>query len=345
MVDLTVVDLALQGGGAHGAFTWGVLDRLLEEERIGLGAISGASAGAMNAAVMADGWLADGRVGAQRALWTFWKRVSRAAHSYTLRRSPFGWMFDPWRIPQPPWGVFAETLARYLSPYQLNPLNWNPIIEILNDLIDFERLRRAAHPRLFISATNVRTDGMRIFRNPELSGAVLMASACLPHIFQAVTIDGEHYWDGGYVANPALLPLINESAPHDLIIVQLNPSVRPEIPRSAAAIIGRLNEITFNASLMKELRSVALLQAALREEAVGSTFRHPLFEQVNRLLVHRIAADAEALRVDGKSKLYPEWEFLIHLHGLGRKAADDWLSRHFDDLHRRSTVDLASFTV
>ncbi|MFM9849679.1 MAG: patatin-like phospholipase family protein [Hyphomicrobiaceae bacterium] len=346
-----VLDLALQGGGAHGAFTWGVLDRLLDEKRVRCAAVSGASAGAINAVVMADGLLGGGPQGAQRALWAFWKRISRAAHDRPSN-NPFQALFLPdWMNPSPwsslgPWAATmaywsdaTRAFARIYSPYQWNPLNLNPLLDLMTDQIDFEGLRSSASIRLFISATSVKTGGLRIFRNHELTPRAVMASACLPHVFQAVEIDGEAYWDGGYLGNPALLPLISESEPEDLLVVQLNPPVRNEKPRSMGGISARLNEITFNASLMKELKGIALLKQALDEENLAHHFRHPLFNQVRHLRLHRIAAEETAFQLDMKSKLDVEWECLIRLHGLGARAAEEWLRRHRDDLGRRSSLN------
>jgi len=352
MADAVNLELALQGGGAHGAFTWGVLDRLLDEERLNWRAISGASAGALNAVAMADGLIEGGRAGAQRALWALWKRISREAHRPRFAGSPYHALFlsgesgstQP-RAFRPWWSAplmrMAENFTRTFSPYQFNPFNLNPLIGVLNEQIDFARLRRDDAVRLFISATSVRTGGLKIFRNAELSAEAVMASACLPHLFQAVVIDGEPYWDGGYVGNPALLPLIAESEPHDLMIIQLNPPLRRDVPRTAGAIVGRLNEITFNTSLMKELHGIALLKQALAEEGSrGTKLRHPLFEQVRSLLLHRIAADGDLFAPDVSSKLDPQWRFLLRLHGLGTRTADAWLSRHGTDLGKRSTLDL-----
>jgi NTE family protein len=353
MPETIELDLALQGGGAHGAFTWGVLDRLLDETWIDCRAISGTSAGAMNAVVMADGLLRGGRSEAQKGLWAFWKAISRAAHRSVMRANPFHAMFLPDTQEGPSWYGFerlwdwpsqwlrlADALTRMFSPYELNPLNLNPLIDIVRDQVDFARLRRTNKLRLFVSATNVRTGGLTIFRNGDLSAEAVMASACVPHLFQAVEIDGDAYWDGGYVGNPALLPLIAESEPHDLLIVQLNPPARNALPRTASTILGRVNEITFNTSLMKELRSIALVKRALAAEEGGRKLAHPLFNQLSALRLHRISADESAFKLGVKSKHDPEWEFLIRLHGLGVRVAESWLDANRGDLGRRSTLAL-----
>jgi len=354
--DSIALDLALQGGGAHGAFTGGVLDRLLDEPRIHVAAISGASAGAMNAAVLASGLLGGGRTEAKQALHRFWKSISKSAHS-APSRSPFHslflhsdlvssqWsQFGPWEASLAFWSAVADTFTRTFSPYEWNPLNFNPLLDLLSEVVDFERLRTTEDIQLFISATNVRSGALKVFRNTEMSARAVMASACLPQLFQAIEIDGEAYWDGGYLGNPALLPLIAESEPSDLFIIQLNPSVRGDRSRTAAGIASRLNEITFNASLMKDLRSIALLKQALDDEPPGHEFKHPLFNQVCKLRLHRIVADEATFNLRTANKLAPEWAFLLDLHDQGQRAADAWLTRHRDDLGQRSTLDLESLT-
>src|ERR1700731_376712 len=254
-----LVDLALQGGGSHGAFTWGVLDRLIEEPWLRIEAISGTSAGAMNAAVVADGWTEGGAEGARAALETYWRRVSRAAAFSPLQRSPLDRLMGRWTLPPPPAYVAMDLMARVLSPYDLNPLGLNPLRTILVESIDFDRLA-AAPIKLFITATNVRTGRGRIFRNAQITPDVLLASACLPTMFQAVEIEGEAYWDGGYSGNPTITPLVRECSSRDTILVQINPRERLEPPRTASEILDRLNEISFNSPLMKELRMIALLR-------------------------------------------------------------------------------------
>ena len=256
-----LVDLALQGGGSHGAFTWGVLDRLLEEPWIKIEAISGTSAGAMNAAVLVDGWSRGGADGARAALDTYWRRVSRAAAFSPLQRSPLERLTGRWTLDTSPAYLAIDLMSRVFSPYDLNPMGFNPLRQILAESIDFERL--AASPiKLFITATNVHTGRGRIFRNGQITPDVLLASACLPTMFQAVEIDGEAYWDGGFAGNPTITPLVRESDAHDTILVQINPRERLNTPRTAGDILDRLNEISFNSPLMKELRMIALLRQA-----------------------------------------------------------------------------------
>jgi len=326
-----LIDLALQGGGSHGAFTWGVLDRLLEEPRFYIAAISGTSAGAMNAAVLADGWIDGGASGAQAALEKYWRMVSRAAGFSPLQRSPLDRLMGRWSLDTSPAYVAMDLMTRLLSPYDLNPLAFNPLRDILNESIDFERLANSPI-KLFVTATRVRTGRGRIFRNGEITADVLLASACLPTMFRAVEIDGEAYWDGGYAGNPTITPLVRESDAHDTLLVQINPTERPEIPRSAAEILNRLNEISFNSPLAKELRMIALL----RQVADPG---HGEGERWAQMRMHRIKSDLLA-EFGASSKLNAEWAFITKLRDEGRRAASEFLAAHGEDVGKRSTADL-----
>jgi NTE family protein len=329
--DPVLVDLALQGGGSHGAFTWGVLDRLIEEPWLRIEAISGTSAGAMNAALVADGWTKGGAGGARAALDAYWRRVSRAAAFGPLQRSPLDRLMGRWTLDTSPAYVAMDLMARVLSPYDLNPFGLNPLRAILAESIDFSRLAHAPI-RLFITATNVRTGRGRIFRNAEITADVLLASACLPTMFQAIEIDGEPYWDGGYAGNPTLTPLVRESDAHDTILVQINPRERPDPPRTANEILNRLNEISFNSPLMKELRMMALLrQVANPGQGEGARWAG--------MRTHRIMSDALA-DFGASSKLNAEWEFVSLLKAEGRKSADVFLTAHCEDIGKHSTADL-----
>src|ERR1700704_1108250 len=326
-----LVDLALQGGGSHGAFTGGVLDRLLEEPWLRIEAISGTSAGAMNAAVLADGWAKGGAEGARTALDEYWQRVSRAAMLSPLQSSPLDRLMGRWTLDTSPAYVTMDLMSRLLSPYDLNPTGLNPLRGLLAESIDFNRL--AGSPiKLFITATNVRTGRGHIFRNPEITPDVLLASACLPTMFQAIVIDGDAYWDGGFAGNPTITPLIRESDAHDTILVQINPRERPDTPRSASEILNRLNEISFNSPLMKELRMIALLrQVADPGHGEGARWAG--------MRTHRIMTDKLA-DFGASSKLNAEWEFVSLLKQEGRKSAEIFLAATGDDLGQRSTADL-----
>lgn len=325
------VDLALQGGGAHGAFTWGVLDRLLEEPCIEIEGISGTSAGAMNAAVLADGYARGGREAARRALASFWERVARAALLSPLQRSPLDVLMGRWTMDTSPAFITLDLIARLISPYDLNPQGTNPLSDILEQSID--RRRIAGGPiKLFVTATNVATGCGRVFRNPELTPRVLLASACLPTLFQAVEIDGELYWDGGFSGNPTITPLVRECTASDTLIVQVNPIERRGTPRTARDIINRVNEVSFNATLIKELRMIALL----RQVADPGNCEGKLWASMR---IHRIAS-SKMTELGYSSKLNAEWNFLTMLRDEGRRCANTFLQTEVGNLGKRSTFDL-----
>ena len=329
--DPVLVDLALQGGGAHGAFTWGVLDRLLEEPRLCIEGISGTSAGAMNAAVLAHGHAAGGAAGGKAALEEFWRRVSQAATFSPFRRSPLDILMGRWTLDSSPIFLAFDMAARVFSPYDLNPRGANPMRDILAQCIDFARLPQSPI-RLFVTATNVRTGRGRVFHNSELTPDVLLASACLPTLFQAIEIDGEAYWDGGYVGNPTITPLVRECASSDTLLVQVNPVERPGTPRSAREILDRVNEVSFNSPLMKELRMIAVLrQVADTGDCEGKRWAG--------MRIHRIAS-AMMTELGYSSKLNAEWEFFCMLRDEGRRCAEAFLKDHMQDLGHRSTLDL-----
>jgi NTE family protein len=329
------IDLALQGGGAHGAFTWGVMDRLLGDPRIEIEGISGTSAGAMNGVVMADALTRGDRDTARQALHDFWQAVSRAGMASPIRRNPLDVLSGNWSLDHSPGYIAMDLMSRLVSPYQLNPFNLNPLRDIVSERVDFERVRCCPDLKLFVTATNVRSGKQRIFTREEMSLDAVMASACLPTVFQAVEIDGEAYWDGGYMGNPSLMPLMEHCGSRDIVIVQVNPIYREELPTSAAAIMNRLNEITFNAALIKEVRMIALLQRLLGDQGVDiGCYADTLF--------HRIAGDATLGRLSVSSKLNAEWPFLCYLRDEGRRTAESWLDEHFEALGSRSTLDVES---
>jgi NTE family protein len=326
-----LIDLALQGGGSHGAFTWGVLDRLLEEPWLQIAAISGTSAGAMNAAVLAHGWAHGAATGARAALDGFWQRVAQAAAFSPLQRSFLDRLMGRWTLDTSPTYLAMEMMARVFSPYDLNPLGLNPLRTILAECIDFDHLTDSPI-KLFITATNVHTGRGRIFRNAEITPDVLLASACLPTMFHAVEIDGESYWDGGYSGNPTITPLVRETDAHDTILVQINPRERPDIPRTPNEILNRVNEISFNSPLMKELRMIALLrQVADPGHGEGARWAG--------MRTHRIMTD-ELAEFGASSKFNAEWDFLAMLKAEGRRSAEAFLAAHAEDIGTRSTIDI-----
>jgi len=325
-----LVDLALQGGGSHGAFSWGVIDRMLEEEWVKLDGISGTSAGAMNAAVLADGLLDGGRAGAKAALERFWKKVSDGARYSPFQRTPLDIMTGRWDLDNSPMYLATEMMSRVISPYNI-PLAANPLHKILTETVDFKRLPQSP-VRLFITATNVRTGRGKLFRNADITPEVLLASACLPTMFQAVEIDGEHYWDGGYSGNPTITPLVRECKSHDTMLVQINPVRREKLPTGAREILNRLNEVSFNSVLLKELRMIAVLrQVADPGHSEGALWAG--------MRIHRISS-AAIDSLGSSSKLNAEWAFLTMLRDEGRKAAEVFLAAHADDVGVRSTYDI-----
>jgi len=332
-VEVKHISLALQGGGAHGAFTWGVLDRLLEDDRIALDGISGTSAGAMNGAVLVQGFSEGGRDGARAGLVRFWRRISEAGRFGPIQRTPFDRLLNGWSMDTSPLFVMFDMLSRLMSPYQANPSNYNPLRPILEEQIDFDRLHRNHKLNLFVCATNVRTGKVKVFNCDDLSVDALLASACLPFLFQAVEIDGEAYWDGGYMGNPALFPLIYKCGSADIVIVQINPIKRMDVPRTPAEILNRVNEISFNATLNREVRAIAFVRKLIDAENLDT-------DKYRRLNLHMIESEARMRDLGYSSKLNADWEFLTHLRDIGRNAADEWLERNFDRIGRETTVDL-----
>lgn len=333
-LDPKTIELALQGGGSHGALTWGVLDRLLQEPQLRIQGVSGTSAGAMNAVVLADGLEAGGPEAAREALARFWRAVSDAALASPIQRSVWDRLSGQWSLARSPGYVWFDQLSRLFSPYELNPLNLNPLRDLVARQVDFDRVNRCSAVDLFVTATNVRTGRPRIFRRGEITVDAVMASACLPLMFQAVEIGGEAYWDGGFTGNPALFPLVDECAARDLVLVQINPFYRPELPRTSREIVDRINEITFNASLVKELRGILLLRDLIEAGGVED-------ERWREMRLHRIHGDEDLVGLEPSSKLNAEWAYLCHLRDLGRARTDQWLKRHGADIGVRSTFDLS----
>jgi NTE family protein len=326
-----LVDLALQGGGAHGAFTWGVLDRLLEEPWLAIDGISGTSAGAMNAAALAYGFAVNGADGARAALEDFWHRVARMGWLSPFQRSPVDVLRGRWTLDNSPVFIAMDVMSRLFSPYDLNPAGWNPLREILTEAIDFEWVAKSPI-KLFVTATNVATGRARVFRNHEINSEVLLASACLPTLYQAIEIDGEAYWDGGYSGNPTITPLVRECQSQDTIIVPINPMERKGTLRSGSEILNRLNEVAFNAVLLKELRMIALLR---RVANAGDDEG----EKWAGMRVHSVTNEIMT-ELNASSKLIAEWDFFCMLRDEGRRSAQTFLECHAEDLGCRSSLDL-----
>jgi NTE family protein len=330
------VNVALQGGGAHGAFAWGVLDKLLEDGRIAIEALSGTSAGAMNAVVLADGMMAGGPDGAREALERYWKAVSDAALTSPFQPSMWDVLYGNWNLDHHPGYVFFDLLSRLASPYQLNPLNLNPLRDILEKTVDFERIRACDRVKIFISATNVRTGRVKVFRHDELCPEAIMASACLPQMFQAVHIGDDIYWDGGFLGNPVLYPFFYRCTSPDVVVVQLNPFTREKEPTTSAEIADRLNEITFNSSLLAEFRALNFVGQLVEQGRVDA-------HRYKRVLPHVISGADILESFSVSSKLNAHWGFLTQLRDAGREVCAQWLDQNIEHIGVRPTVDVAEY--
>lgn len=331
--EAAAINLALQGGGSHGALAWGVLDRLLEEPHLRIAEVSGTSAGAMNAVVLADGFERGGAEGAREALAGFWRAVSDAARFSPIRRAPWDRLSGNYSLDGSPGYLLSESLSRMFSPYELNPLDINPLRDFLRAQVDFDAINRCRSIKVHVTATNVRTGQARTFSTGEVTCETVMASACLPQMYRAVEIDGEAYWDGGFSANPALYPLVTSTKSCDLLIVQLNPLRRDELPRTARDIINRVNEISFNTSLIKELRALDILRQMTEQGLAAAPEGRSLF-------LHMIHCEEDVRELTASSKLNAEWSYLQRLFERGRRWADDWLENHLDDVGKRSSFSL-----
>ena len=329
------INLALQGGGAHGAFAWGVLDRLLEHGGIEIEGIVGTSAGAMNAAVTAYGLAIGGNEGARATLRTFWKAVSDASRLGPLQATPLEKMFQktPGSLEFSPGYVMMDFLSRMFSPYQLNPSNKNPLRDVLSSVIDFDKIHESGRVKLFICASNVLTGRIRVFSNKEVTVDAVLASACLPFMFQAVEVDGQHYWDGGYMGNPPLYPLIYNCESHDVLIVQLNPINIDAVPTTAQEILDRINTLSFNSSLMREMRAVHFVTRLIDEGFDDQG-------KLKRMYVHTVDGEEILNKLGVSSKLNADWDFLMYLFENGRKRADDFLNAHYEKIGHASSTNI-----
>lgn len=331
------INLALQGGGAHGAFTWGVLDRLLDDEDIEIAAISGTSAGALNGAAFKSGWMTGGREGAREMLDWLWGNMGAIKDlrlpAWMAAQTPFSQAFSDLMEFSPPY-LFADAMTRMVSPYAYGPFYRNPLDPVVAKF-NFDKVRAPGGPRLYIGATNVHTGKIRVFTGSDISTASILASACLPTLFQAVEIDGAHYWDGGYSGNPALFPLFGKALPNDILIVNINPLEREEVPRDPQEIQNRINEISFNSSLLRELRAISFVQRLIGEGTIPQG-------SMKEVYVHMVSDDAMMRELSVATKLMPSPYTLGKLKAAGRAAADAFLAAHRGDLNRRGTTDLAA---
>lgn len=330
------INLALQGGGSHGAFAWGILDYLLEDGRLDFEGISATSAGAMNASILAQGLINGDKDEARQALADFWKTVSDAGKLSPYKALPsLPWFkkHQSYSLDHSPMFQIADLMTRIFSPYQLNPFDFNPLKDILEKTLDFEKLRKHSPIKLHLCATNVETCKVRIFENEEITVDTILASACLPFMFKAVEIDGEYYWDGGYMGNPAIYPLIYNCGSHDVVIVHINPIVRKGVPTSAPEILNRLNEVSFNSSLMREMRAIAFVEKLIDDGKVKDG-------DMKRMHIHSIRSDEAMSFHDASSKLNTNWKFLLHLRDEGRNTAEEWLDKNYAKIGKESSVDI-----
>ena len=329
------LNLALQGGGSHGAYTWGVLDALLEDGRVRIEGVSGTSAGAMNAVAMAHGFAVAaheykdaheaqvaGAIKARETLRNLWDGVGTMGSTML------------WGVPMPAAGAFMNMLTQWLSPYQMNPLGINPLRKLLEKEVDFERIGATNAKQVFVCATNVRTGRGEIFTGKRLSADAVMASACLPMLFKAVEIDGQHYWDGGYSGNPAIYPLIYRTDAADILLVQINPIDHDNLPDDAQEIMERVNEVTFNAGLLAELRAIEFVRRLLAEGKLDN-------RRYKNVLMHRIDGGAVLAPMGAASKMRTDMAFIRQLFELGRESGSHWLKQHFDDVGVRPTLKLS----
>ena len=326
-----IVNLALQGGGSHGAFTWGVLERLLEESRLEFEGITGTSAGAVNAVVLADGLAAGGREGAREALRVYWQKVSALSAGGPWAPSIIDKANPDYGLEHSLGFIFLEPMTFFASPYQMNPLNYNPFKDLLSQAITFERVRQQTAVKLFLCATNVQTAKVKIFYGKEVDAPHLLASTCLPLLMQAVEVEGEFYWDGSYAGNPAIFPLIYNCDARDILMVHITPAERPGVPTTSLSIMNRMQEISFNTALIREMRTIAYLNKQIEDGKMGGG---------KRMLVHLIEAEDLIRGFSWSSRLNSDWDFLLHLREMGRMRADQWLAANFDRIGQDSTVDL-----
>jgi len=325
--------LALQGGGAHGAFAWGVIDKLLEDGRLIFDGICATSAGSMNAISLVNGLIKDGIDGGRQGMHDFWLEVSRRSGqnsnftSNPLHLNIKHLAFD-----------YMDSLTHLVSPYQFNTLNYNVLRNILTEQIDFERIKRNKMHCLFLTATKVQSGRVKVFTNKDMSVDTVLASACLPYLFQAVKVEDHYYWDGGYSGNPAIFPLFyhEESKTNDVVIIHINPIKRSKLPTQAGEIMNRINEITFNSSLLKEFRAIAFVNKMIKDDWLKDEHKH----KVKEIYVHSVRADEALQGFDVSTKMDTEWEFLKYLRDMGRIEAERWLQYNFDAINKRSTVDL-----
>ena len=330
------INVALQGGGAHGAFGWGVLDKIIEDGRLEIDGVCGTSAGAMNGVLYAYGKMKGGPEHAREVLENFWHDISKTSTNFFAQvPAPFGDFLGAKIHEKIMYSAFDIITLMFLY-YEYNPFNFNPLREILEKNVNFKEIHACQCTNIFVCATNARTGQPKIFGNHEITADTVLASACLPFLFQTIVIDGEPYWDGGYVGNPALYPMIYKTDTLDFVIVHINPIERPEVPHDAQGILNRVNEVSFNSSLIGELRAIAFVQKIIKEDWIRDEHKHKLKE----IRVHAIRSDKEMLPMEVNTKFSTDWGFLQELRDLGRIRAKTWLEETFDKIGNTSSLDI-----
>lgn len=333
------VNLALQGGGTHGAFTWGILDKFLEDDIFNIEGISATSAGSMNAVVLAQGLMDGGSEGARALLHEFWHEMSEYGKKTGITiKTPMDLLLQPY-LHAPANFYLFHAMTGIMSPYQFNPFNYHPIADVLNKMINVEKLKKMSSIKLFICATNVKTGKIRIFNDDDLSVNAVLASACLPQLFQAVEVDGEHYWDGGYLGNPAIFPLIYNTNSADILILHTVPIYRDHIPDNLMDIATRLREISFNSSLMREMRAVSFVTKMIEEGWLKDEYKNKL----KKMHIHCLRADKALAEFPSATVYVPDWDFLLTLRDLGRQAATDWINENFKYVGKKTTIDFGEW--
>ncbi len=337
MAERKKINLALQGGGSHGALTWGVVDRLLEDDRFIIDGISGSSAGAVNAVALAYGLHQGGAAGGREALDTLWETIAELGAVWSpVRRTPFEVATNDFQLDDSLSYQMFDAFTRMFSPYQFNPFNINPLRDVLVKCIDFDALRACKTTRIFLSATNVRTGKGHVFNTDEMSVDVVLASTCLPFLFKAVEIDGEHYWDGGYMGNPVLYPFFYTPVSNDIVVVHVNPLERDKVPLTSPEIFNRINEISFNASLLREFRAIDFVHKLLEQEWIKDEYR----DRLRNIRIHSIRSDKTLADLSVASKFNVDKNFLLALKARGRAVAEQWITETYDAVGEKSSVDL-----
>lgn len=328
------IAVALQGGGSHGAFSWGVMDRLLEDGRFTIEGLTGTSAGGMNAVATVQGLMDNGPQGARDTLRSFWEKISESGkHSSLNNRGPVDKMMGKYTMYNSPGYVIFDYLSRIFSPYELNPMQIDPLKDVIEKTFDFDAIRRYKDCKVFLCATHVFSGKLRIFSTEELKAECMLATACLPTIHNAVKVDDEYYWDGGFIGNPVFFPLIYNCETPDIVMIQLNPTERKQLPTTAREIADRLNEITNNASVVREMRAVSFITDLIDQGLLDK-------KKIKKINMHVIEDEETFQELGWSSKLNTEWEFLNHLFEKGRAAADTWIKKNYDKVGKESTAPI-----